>query len=86
MEWLELIGHSGCIRPSPPPAGTPRAGCPAPHLGASREFQGGDLTALGCCTPVLHRSAPGAPGNLLCSRLCPVPLVLALGTTGIQDP
>jgi len=78
----------GAVRDSDPtPVGTARAGCPAPCRGCSGDLQGGDpmsslgnlcqcsgsCTAQKCCLMGIR--------NLLCSSLCPLPLVLALDTS-----
>ena len=84
-EWLGLQGPLGPSAPAPAPAGTPRAGCPGPHPGGSGRSprrRPHSLWAACASAPSLH-STEGLlvfRGNLLCSSLCPWPLVLALDT------
>jgi len=81
-----LQGPLGPSAPAPAPAGTPRAGCPGPRPGSSGRSprrRPHSLWAACASAPSLH-STEGLlafRGNLLCSSLCPRPLVLALSTT-----
>jgi len=57
-----------------------------PEQGAQAGLQGGDPTACGQPVPLLHHLHSIEvlllfERNLLCSSLCPLPPVLALGTT-----
>ena len=58
---LKLAGLSGSIRPSPAPAGTPRARCTA--SGGFRRDPRRTLWAARAPSPALHRSAPGGQGE-----------------------
>ena len=52
-------------------------------------MQGGDPAALGslCSVACTAQKCYQVPrGNLLCSSLCPLPFVLALGTTDNSGP
>ena len=70
--------------PSPAQAGPPRAGCPGPRwlLEIPKEetppLSGQPVPGL--LTRTAQKGCLGLRGSLLSSTLCPVPLVLALGT------
>ena len=80
--WQGPLGPSA---PAPAPAGTHRAGCPGPRPGSSGRSprrRPHSLWAACASAPSLH-STEGLlvfRGNLLCSSLCPWPLILAVGT------
>ena len=81
---LRLAGPSGPLWPTPAPAGTPRAGGPGPWPDAfSPTRRPHSLWATCASAPALHSTAvlPGAQRDLLCSCLCPWPLILVLGIT-----
>ena len=79
------MGH-----PAQPPAqaGSPRAGCKGPRPGGSGIIsREGDSTAplgslcQGSVTPRMKKFFLIFRRNFLCLSLCPLPLVLSLGTT-----
>lgn len=79
-------GSLGPFAPTPPPAETPRAVCPAPHpgFGKSPRRMHYCLSRSLCQCSIAHTAQKHClvfTGSLLCSRLCPLPPVWALNIT-----
>jgi len=84
-EWLGLKGPSGPTGPSPCCRRAAQIRCPGRVWAASEDLHRRPHTQpLGTCAsapaPPQHRVLLGFRGNLLCSGLCLLPPVLALGT------
>ena len=82
-EWLGLKGPTG---PSSCCSRATYSRCPGHVKAASEDLQSRSHTQpLGTCAsasaPTQHRLLLGFKGNFLCSGLCLLPLVPALGTT-----